>query len=265
VEVTTGQIAHLDHDHSNNAPDNLAFLCLQHHAEYDSRSRQAKGLTIAEVKAYRKELHDAIAPLLERQQPKAPLAPAGVDPVASAMLEEQRDLIVEVLAERGVVRGISELARRSDATYATVERQLHELAQRGIVRIDRPKGSPRRAYSLVDSLENRLIDTFLATLGEPVTADNRYVRFAHDCMIDAYVETASGSKYIVELLVARDRLDTKAVKQRVRGIVSARRHLKAEAATGVLLISISAAMAQTTEDLRTLVDEGIRIQFVELS
>lgn len=51
-----GQLAHLDRDASNNSPDNLAFLCLDHHDQYDSRPSQAKGLTIEEVKRYRTEL-----------------------------------------------------------------------------------------------------------------------------------------------------------------------------------------------------------------
>ena len=51
-----GQIAHLDRNASNNSPDNLAFLCLDHHDQYDSRPSQAKGLTIEEVKRYRTEL-----------------------------------------------------------------------------------------------------------------------------------------------------------------------------------------------------------------
>jgi hypothetical protein len=51
-----GQIAHLDHDPSNNARDNLAFLCLHHHDDYDSPRSQSKGLTIIEAKRYRAEL-----------------------------------------------------------------------------------------------------------------------------------------------------------------------------------------------------------------
>jgi hypothetical protein len=54
--VKQGQIAHLDKDPSNNALDNLAFLCLAHHDQYDSSTRQSKGLTIEEVKHYRTEL-----------------------------------------------------------------------------------------------------------------------------------------------------------------------------------------------------------------
>jgi hypothetical protein len=56
-----GQIAHLDHDPSNSDPDNLAWLCFEHHNEYDSQQRQGKGLTILEVKTYRSRLYDAIA------------------------------------------------------------------------------------------------------------------------------------------------------------------------------------------------------------
>jgi hypothetical protein len=39
-----GQIAHLDKDPSNAAEDNLAFMCLTHHALYDSKTSQHKKL-----------------------------------------------------------------------------------------------------------------------------------------------------------------------------------------------------------------------------
>jgi hypothetical protein len=47
----------LDHDPSNTSEDNLAFLCLEHHDQYDSRTSQSKSLQIREVKAYRADLH----------------------------------------------------------------------------------------------------------------------------------------------------------------------------------------------------------------
>jgi hypothetical protein len=56
-----GQIAHLDRNPRNNAIDNLAFLCLEHHDAYDSKPSQSKGLTITEVKRYRAELHAFVA------------------------------------------------------------------------------------------------------------------------------------------------------------------------------------------------------------
>ena len=56
--VKKGQIAHLDQDPNNNAIDNLAWLCLEHHAEYDSKTSQSKSLQLVEVKGYRSELYD---------------------------------------------------------------------------------------------------------------------------------------------------------------------------------------------------------------
>jgi len=54
-----GQIAHLDGNPANNNEDNLAFLCLEHHDQYDSRTSVSKGLTIGEVKRHRRALYDA--------------------------------------------------------------------------------------------------------------------------------------------------------------------------------------------------------------
>src|SRR5688572_13444448 len=60
-----GQIAHLDKDSSNSKEDNLAFLCLEHHNDYDSISRQAKGYREGEVRTYR----DALYEFLENRDP----------------------------------------------------------------------------------------------------------------------------------------------------------------------------------------------------
>jgi hypothetical protein len=56
-----GQIAHLDQDRTNGNPDNLAFLCLEHHDQYDGTTSQSKGLTLQEVKRYRAQLVAALA------------------------------------------------------------------------------------------------------------------------------------------------------------------------------------------------------------
>ena len=53
-----GQIAHLDRRRANSIEDNLAFLCLEHHSEYDSTTRQHKNYTIDEVKAARSVLYE---------------------------------------------------------------------------------------------------------------------------------------------------------------------------------------------------------------
>jgi hypothetical protein len=55
-----GQLAHLDHNPSNDDPGNLVFLCIPHHDQYDSRTSQSKNLTEAEVRLYRDRLHLAV-------------------------------------------------------------------------------------------------------------------------------------------------------------------------------------------------------------
>ena len=60
LAVKEGQLAHVDHDPSNSSEDNLAFLCLNHHDQYDSKRSQSKGVTPAELRVYRAALEDAM-------------------------------------------------------------------------------------------------------------------------------------------------------------------------------------------------------------
>lgn len=63
-----GQIAHIDRQRTNDDPDNLCYLCVQHHDEYDSKRSQTKGLTPAELRHYRDAL---FAFLMQRNAPAA--------------------------------------------------------------------------------------------------------------------------------------------------------------------------------------------------
>jgi hypothetical protein len=56
-DVKQGQIAHLDGNNENWKFENLAFLCLEHHDQYDSKTSQSKNYTIQEVKHYREKLY----------------------------------------------------------------------------------------------------------------------------------------------------------------------------------------------------------------
>jgi hypothetical protein len=55
-----GQIAHIDRDPSNADEDNLVYLCLPHHDDYDTKRRQTKNRTPREVKTARNRLYDFI-------------------------------------------------------------------------------------------------------------------------------------------------------------------------------------------------------------
>lgn len=70
-EQKQGQVAHVDHNSANPDFDNLAFLCLHHHDQYDSQTRQSKGFTIQELKAYRD--------LLYREVERCRNSPSGMD------------------------------------------------------------------------------------------------------------------------------------------------------------------------------------------
>jgi hypothetical protein len=56
-----GQIAHVDRDPANADVENLAFLCMDHHDQYDSKTSQSKGITPDELRAYREKLYEALA------------------------------------------------------------------------------------------------------------------------------------------------------------------------------------------------------------
>lgn len=66
-----GQLVHLDQDPGNNAADNLAFMCWNHHDEYDSRTSQSKGLTEQEVRTYRQNLYERLAQTDHTTKPRA--------------------------------------------------------------------------------------------------------------------------------------------------------------------------------------------------
>ncbi|WP_080723239.1 hypothetical protein [Agrobacterium tumefaciens] len=65
--IKRGQIAHIDRNSSNNAFDNLAFLCLEHHDWYDSATSQSKRIAALELKEYRQELFDHLGSALAQK------------------------------------------------------------------------------------------------------------------------------------------------------------------------------------------------------
>ena len=56
-EPTKGQIAHLNGDPQDPRFDNLVWLCLNHHDDFDGRTSQSKGFTPEEVREYRDRLY----------------------------------------------------------------------------------------------------------------------------------------------------------------------------------------------------------------
>src|SRR5260370_17312425 len=60
ARAKNGQIAHIDRDCANSALENAAYLCLNHHDEYDGTRRQSKRFKPDELKHYQKLLYEAV-------------------------------------------------------------------------------------------------------------------------------------------------------------------------------------------------------------
>src|SRR5713226_5421811 len=60
VRAKDGQIAHIDRNPANAELENAAYLCLNHHDEYDGTRRQSKRFKPDELKYYQGLLHEAV-------------------------------------------------------------------------------------------------------------------------------------------------------------------------------------------------------------
>jgi hypothetical protein len=99
-EEKSGQIAHLDHDASNDDIDNLAWLCLEHHDQYDGRTSQSKGLTMGEIRRYRAELYQAVDRMREGIALGQSPAPARrpIYALAGLLVGAAVDVLINLLA-----------------------------------------------------------------------------------------------------------------------------------------------------------------------
>jgi len=267
VRIKSGQIAHLDKDSSNDAYDNLAFLCLEHHDAYDSSTSQSKNFTKAEVKQYRDELYKSVIPIMEIQT-SVPVTSAETSrqqtgsSLQEYKREERKQVIIEVLSKIGPVQNLMYLASKIRLSRDSVEEVLLRLSQENVVRIDRERATTKRTYSLVNSSENRLIDTFIGTLDEPVNEDCRFIRRKqHE--LDAMIRTSS-KWYAVETVVATQRLSKERIQMVVSCLNKAKDGLGLEEATSVLLIGISSDTDTKDVNLLKLQKSGIIIKYIEM-
>ena len=117
-----GQIAHLNRDSSNYCDENLAFLCLPHHDEYDSCTSQSKGLTIDELKYHRKNLYeslDALQPCLGVMEQPTKHRQSGSTRLTNGHLS--REDVDIYIAGLSYIRHARELSRDMKAVEAKSE------------------------------------------------------------------------------------------------------------------------------------------------
>lgn len=260
-----GQIAHLDKDNTNASFDNLAFLCFEHHDIYDSKTSQSKNYTISEVKEYREELYSSIIPIIEKRA-KITKPQDNNSRQSKSLREIKRDeikqIILEVMTEMGPEHSLIHLAWKTGLARHSVESLLYELSEENIIRIDRTEGTNKKAYSLVNSFENRLIDTFITSLESAVVSDNRFLR-TRQYEIDAIIET-DPVIYCIEAIVSKGNLTAEHISGRLSQLTQAAENLHYEKITRVLLIGITDKTIIEDIEFDALKQDNIIIKLIEM-
>lgn len=267
--MKSGQIAHLDGDSSNNTSDNLAFLCLVHHDQYDSKTNQSKNLTITEVKTYRAGLYNYVIPVIETQVGRNPAKAfpsqeAKSHPFDVHRRKELKTAALEIFSEtRGPTHNIFRLAQRLAITRADAERILFELAQEGIIRIDRLRSSTQRTYSMTTAPENKLIDTFVSNLASVPISDDRFIRRGQ-YELDGIICLNDGTVYAVETICGHNHLSREQAANRIQRLLIAKQQIGFPSATSVILIGITKDIKYFKDDLKPLETPDLLIRYVDM-
>ena len=259
LEVKKGQIVHLDKNNSNNIYDNLAFLCLEHHDHYDSKTSQSKNFTIIEVKRYRDELKENFLVTkkpLQKSNDKINLTPEEYKK------EEIRNVLIEIITEYKTIFSYNYVAHKIGLPAKTVENFLIELAQEKRIRIDRMHGSTKKIFSLIDSYENLIIDAFIKNLNTEIMSDDRFLR-KKQSEIDAIIKTIEDT-FVIE--VKKLQLLTHSKIGEIAGKMDkSRKEFKIEeSAKSVLLIGVNNRTKKIDESIENIEENGIIVKYVEI-
>ncbi len=146
-----GQIAHIDRDSSNASADNLVYLCLEHHNQYDSRQSQAKNVTEKEVRHARMMLDQAFA-----------------DRTAKVLIEVKLGRQFDEFSAVDLVDLVKTVQERFGSESGVVVRDL----QRGsvLLTIEVDVGVARRIMQALDAGELEsldVLDAMVTTIVEP--------------------------------------------------------------------------------------------------
>jgi len=91
TDIKDGQIAHIDRNNSNNKEENLTYLCLSHHDQYDCKPSQSKRITESELIEAKAKLEEFI---LDQHNHLTPLPMK--DPKDKAKMKEVRKISIDL-------------------------------------------------------------------------------------------------------------------------------------------------------------------------
>jgi hypothetical protein len=141
LDIKRGQIAHLDHDPANNAIENLAFLCLEHHDEYDTTTSQSKGIKLKEVLIHRESLYAAVRQYLDPREHSGSVQVSAEEPplastgeleyyLATSNSLQSAGLLVLARIRAGNKALVDDLSTANAAAMEEVRRGLASLSGR---------------------------------------------------------------------------------------------------------------------------------------
>lgn len=256
IAIKKGQIAHLDGDNENFKLDNLAFLCFDHHDEYDGKTSQSKNFTIKEVKEYRTELYEYVLSAIDTTK--------KID-YSDIKKSEIKTLIIEILEDNnGSINSLSLLTSKTGISRTELEKQLFELNEQKVIRVDRPRGKREKTFSLTSSNENIVLDTFVEQLKkeEKIISELRFVREKY-AEIDGIINTEN-ENYLIEVKFAIKELNKDVL---VRGLRNLDRFLnkpKYKEYRPVLLVGITKDTVVKHIDLKEFENDRLMIKYIEI-
>lgn len=92
IGMKNGQIAHINRDRDDNEETNLAFLCFEHHDNYDSIRSQSKGITTSELTHAKKTLYETLS---EKLAPEPIRITISIDRDFYKLSPNERELILK--------------------------------------------------------------------------------------------------------------------------------------------------------------------------
>lgn len=255
ISIKKGQIAHLDGD-NNNKFDNLAFLCFDHHDEYDGKTSQSKNFTIKEVKKYRAELYENVLTSIDTTKK------TDYNEIKKS---ELKTLIIEILEDNyGRINNLRLLSSKTGVSRTELEKQLFELSEQKIIRIDRPRGKLGKTFSLASLNENIVLDTFAEQLKkeEKINSELRFVRDKYN-EIDGIINTEN-EDYLIEVKFAFKELNKDVLSRGLRNLDRFLNKPKYKDYRPVLLVGITKDTIVRHIDRNEFEDDRLIIKYIEI-
>jgi len=206
-----GQIAHLDRNSQNNSFENLAYLCLEHHDEYDTKTSQSKGWNIGEVKKYRELLHQAVKDNREQAWPGSKKTKETFSHIQSEINSLRNRLKkgiknVHFLEEKAAAYGVLAIPLEIHNNL-TQERELVERLQLELEELLKISRKPGARILPHDAMEEAPIIMIIehdvhwrAIVAEIATAFGYRTRVYHPLELMAQIETLPLTDYHMSII-----------------------------------------------------------------